>query len=134
MAKKWPVLVIKGDNAGENKVLKPAFANDDILVHVGFQFTAPNTPQQNARIEVNLTLLLSTSRAMIHDAGLTVGFWAEAVARSCVVRNSLLDKNHKSPHLIAFEEENPHLRYALPFGTVVVAANLEKEHLAKMED
>jgi hypothetical protein len=38
------------DNAWENKTFQDTFTHD-VLYHIQFEYTAPDTPQQNGRIE-----------------------------------------------------------------------------------
>eukprot|EP00980_Cylindrotheca_fusiformis_P026527 scaffold16354_cov75-Cylindrotheca_fusiformis.AAC.1 len=45
----FPVLFLRCDNAGENQATQSLFKEKN--VHLKFEYTAPNTPQHNGKVE-----------------------------------------------------------------------------------
>jgi hypothetical protein len=69
-ARGYPVLQLRQDNAGENKTLEKRLQTADWKLQVKMKYTAANTPQQNALVEVKFTSLAAKARAaMIAAAG-----------------------------------------------------------------
>jgi hypothetical protein len=68
---KWgyTVLFIRQDNAGGNKKLEKRLQSADWKLQVKMEYTAANTPQQNALVEVKFTYLAAKARAAMHAAG-----------------------------------------------------------------
>jgi hypothetical protein len=64
----YPVLIMRQDNAGENKMLEMRLQNADWKLPVKMEYTAANTPQQNALVEVKVTYLAAKARAAMHAA------------------------------------------------------------------
>jgi hypothetical protein len=67
-ARGYPVLIMRQDNAGENKKFEKRLQSTDWKPPVKMEYTAANTPQQNALVEVKLTYLAAKSRAAMHAA------------------------------------------------------------------
>ena len=71
---------IRCDNAGENKALSKLCLSKGL--GITFQFTAPNTPQQNGAIEQSFAMSYGRMRANLNAAGirgeLRQRLWAEA--------------------------------------------------------
>jgi hypothetical protein len=67
-ARGYPVLIMRQDNAGENKKLEIRFHIADWKLPVKMEYTAANTPQQNALVEVKFTYLTAKARAAMHAA------------------------------------------------------------------
>jgi hypothetical protein len=67
-ARGYPVLIIKQDNAGENKKLKKRLHSADWKIPVKMEYTAANTLQQNPLVEVKFTYLAAKARAAMHAA------------------------------------------------------------------
>jgi hypothetical protein len=59
---------MRQDNAGENKKLEKRLHSADWKLPVKMEYTAANTPQQNALVEVKFTYLASKARAAMHAA------------------------------------------------------------------
>ncbi len=55
-------------NAGENKILEKRLQSADWKLLVIMEYTAANTPQQNALVEVEFTYLAAKARAAMHAA------------------------------------------------------------------
>jgi hypothetical protein len=64
----YPVLIMRQDNAGENKKLEKRLQSADWKLLVKIEYTAANTPQQNALVEVKFTYLAAKARAAMHAA------------------------------------------------------------------
>jgi hypothetical protein len=64
----YPVLIIRQDNTGENKKLEKRLHSADWKLPVKMEYTAANTPQQNAPVEVEFTYLAAKARAAMHAA------------------------------------------------------------------
>ena len=56
------------DNAGENKKLEKRLHGADRKLPVKMEYTAANTLQQNALVEVKFTYLAAKTRAAMHAA------------------------------------------------------------------
>ncbi len=67
-ARGYPVLSMQQDNAGENKTLVKRLQSADWKLQVKMEYTAANTPQQNALVEVKFTYLAAKARAAKHAA------------------------------------------------------------------
>jgi hypothetical protein len=57
-----PVLIMRQDNAGENKKLEKRLQSADWKLQVKMEYTAANTPQQNALVEVKFTYLAAKAQ------------------------------------------------------------------------
>jgi hypothetical protein len=66
-ARDYPVLIMRQDNAGENKKLEKRLQSAEWKLLVNMEYTAANTPQQNA-LEVEFIYLAAKARAAIHAA------------------------------------------------------------------
>ena len=79
------IKTLRSDNGGEytSKVFS------DYLKSQGIQrqFTIPRTPKQNGVAERMNRTIQETARSMIHGAGLSDEFWAEAVLTAVILRN-----------------------------------------------
>ena len=58
---------IHGDNARENKALQQHLKNDGLKIQ--FEFTAPDTPQQNGIVEHAFPTLMGHTKTMMNYAG-----------------------------------------------------------------
>jgi hypothetical protein len=68
-ARGYPVLILRQDSAGENKKLEQRLQSADWKLQVKMEYTAADTPQQNALVEVKFTYLVSKARVAMHAAG-----------------------------------------------------------------
>ncbi|MCP4746914.1 MAG: transposase family protein [Desulfobacteraceae bacterium] len=62
------VIYIRCDNEGENLALEKACEQEGL--GITFEYTAPNTPQQNGRVERKFATLYGRMRAMMRGSGL----------------------------------------------------------------
>ncbi len=58
-ARGYPVLIMRQDNAGENKKLEKRLHSADLKLQVKMEYAAANTPQQNDLVEVKFTYLVA---------------------------------------------------------------------------
>ena len=98
------VQTLRCDNAGENKFTQTCCK--DAGLGVKFEFTAPNTPQQNGRVERKFATLYGRIRAMMNAAGLTQslknGLWAEAANKATKDENMKVLPGSTKPAYEAF--------------------------------
>jgi hypothetical protein len=77
------VKISRCDNAGEN--MSAAKQCQDEGLGINFEYTAPNTPQHNGRVERTFATLFGRMRSMLNGAKLTSslrkGLWAECANR-----------------------------------------------------
>ncbi|XP_061993520.1 uncharacterized protein LOC133711405 [Rosa rugosa] len=76
---------VRSDNGTEFKNV--AFANYFHELGVSHEFSAPITPQKNGIVERKNRVLLDMARVMIHSAGISTNFWAEAISTACYAIN-----------------------------------------------
>ncbi len=67
-ARDYPVLILRQDNAGENKKLEKRLQRANWKLPMKMEYTATNTPQQNALVEVKFIYLAAKARAAMHAA------------------------------------------------------------------
>jgi hypothetical protein len=82
-ARGYPILIMRQDNAGENKKLENRIHSANWKSPVKIEYTAANTPQQNALVEVKFTYLAAKARAAMHAAEVPrnrrLDFFAEVI-------------------------------------------------------
>jgi hypothetical protein len=59
---------MRQDNAGENKKLEQRLLSADWKLQVNMEYTAADTQQQNALVELKFTYLATKARAAMHAA------------------------------------------------------------------
>ena len=73
------VKFLRMDNSGENVALKTRLEREKVNVQI--KFTAPNTPQQNGKVERSFATLWGRVRAMLNNSGVPIELreklWAE---------------------------------------------------------
>jgi hypothetical protein len=69
-ARGYPVLIMRQDNAGENKTLEKRLQCTDWKLLVKMEYTSSDTPQQNALVEIKLTYLATKARAAMHASAM----------------------------------------------------------------
>jgi len=81
------------------------------------QTSAPRTPQQNGSAERMMRTLVGSARAMLHHAGLSKGFWSEAVTVAAHVHNRSPRRGlgWKTPYEL-FLGHTPDISYFRVFG------------------
>jgi hypothetical protein len=117
------------DNAGENLNLQAECKQQEMGIF--FEFTAPNTPQQNGVVERAFATLYGRIRAMLNSSNLkqstAVGLWAECAATATFLDNILVHQESKKCPFESFFDKKPKLPEEMyPFGTVCIITNREK--------
>ena len=81
------------------------------------QTSTPHTPQQNGLAERMMRTLVGSALAMLHHAGMSKGFWAEAavVAAHLHNRSPRHGLNFRTPHELLFRRP-PDIDYLWVFG------------------
>ena len=109
------VKVLRSDNGTEytNNAMS-SFLKDKGIVR---QLTAPYTPQQNGVSERKNRTIVESARCMLHYAGLSYKFWAEAVNNAVYVLNatSTTSLNGKVPFEV-FYGKKPSVSHYRTFG------------------
>ncbi len=94
------VKYIRCDNAGENIALEKACEQEGL--GITFKYTAPNTPQQNGRVERKFSTLYGRMHVMMRGSGLRglirQRLWAEA-AKTATDLSKILVKKQESQSL-----------------------------------
>ena len=116
---------IRCDNAWENKKLEEALNKDGWGIK--FEYTAPNTPQQNGIVERAFASLYSRARSMMIGAGLNTSqrekLWAEAVNTATDMDNLIVTEGReKPPHELFMKEMPKYARHLRTFGEMAIVA------------
>jgi hypothetical protein len=127
---------IRCDNAGENISLQKQM--EKLNLSVTFEFTAPNTPQQNGVVERAFATLYGRVRAMMRDINLPektkIGLWAECASTATYLDNIMSGSSNEKNNYEKFFGTNINLPSTLhPFGSEFVIAN-RKKIKSKLED
>ena len=100
----YQVKFIRCDNAGENLKLEEASKKEGL--GVVFEYTAPNTPQQNGKVERGFATLYGRARSMLNCAKLNKefrrGLWAECARTACDLDNLDCDNKSGKPRYVQF--------------------------------
>ena len=88
---------IRCDNAGENKTAEQMCKSEGL--NVVFEYTAPNTPQQNGKVERKFATLYGRVRATLNQAGLEdktrKKLWAECANHCTILENIMSSERSK---------------------------------------
>jgi hypothetical protein len=131
-----PVNIIRLDNSGENVKLKESTKD----MNIKYEFTAPNTPQQNGRVERKFLILCDYMRSMINKAILPTHLrqkmWAEAAHHATDVMNGIITTQNQLPPYTAFyKADPPYYKHLHTFGELaVIATNTNKQINTKMDN
>ena len=121
--------IIHCDNASENKKLETDSKKDGLGLI--FEYTAPNTPQQNGRVERKFATLYGRVRSMLNWARLTKDLrgkmWAET-ANTATDHEAMIvyPKERMSSFEKFFGKEAPYARCLRTFGEMAIIKNHEK--------
>jgi hypothetical protein len=120
-----PVKYIRMDNSGENISLKEQTKDMNVV----YELTAPNTPQQNGRVERKFAVLYDCVRSLLNSAKLPDTLqqkcWAEAANHSTDLINGICTASNTTPPYAAFYKENPPFyKYLRTFGENTVTSTL----------
>ena len=113
---KYQTKFVRCDNAGENMRAEQKCLKDGL--GVTFEYTAPNTPQQNGRVERKVATLYGRVRSLLNAACLSTefrkGLWAECARTATYLDNLNSDTEDGAPrykHLFGKDDDAfPHLR------------------------
>ena len=129
------VKYIRCDNAGENISLEKRCKEEGLGIQ--FEYTSPNSPQYNGKIERKFAGLYGRTRANLNGAKLNKGLrdllWAECANTSTVQENVYVTKNKKiSAEEQFYDKELPGWRHMRQFGEIgIVNYGSENKHKAK---
>jgi len=109
------VKFLRCDNSGENKRTEEFLKAKGIGTQ--FEYTAPNTPQQNGKVERKFATLYGRIRATLNSLGddeLRTKLWAEAASMMTLIENISVKKRGEKPPYTKFFGKDcrivPHLR------------------------
>ena len=102
------------DNAGENKKLEEKCNADGLGII--FEYTATETPQQNAYEERAFPMLMGRARAMMNFAGFTTEkrkqLWCEAANTATMLDNILVhEQNSAPPYTMFYVQDAKYAKY-----------------------
>ena len=93
MKYKMDVKYVRCDNSGENLAFAEDCKKEQKFAHITMEFTAPNTPTQNGKVERAFATLYGRVRSCNNAAGFNSvyrnGLWAEC-ARHCTMMDNVL--------------------------------------------
>ncbi|RHY26108.1 hypothetical protein DYB32_007865 [Aphanomyces invadans] len=115
------IKLVKCDGGGEFAGQLKAFLDkNDVELHI----TPRETPQLNGVAERTGGILGSMVRAMLKDAGLSKGYWSDALKCAAHLRNRIPAShlNNKTP-IEAFTGRLPNMAYIRRFGQICFALN-----------
>jgi hypothetical protein len=99
MKRGYPILIIRQDNAGENKRLITLAHLKEWKLDTSFKNTACKTPQQNSKAETGFTVIAVKARAMLSAAQVPRvehhNMWGEVAATATALDNLLYLPGHK---------------------------------------
>ena len=127
---KIQVMIIRCDNAGENKVLERE--SDKNELGIIFEYTAPGTQQQNGVLEREFVTVMRSGRAMMNHAEFTTAkrqqLWCEAAQTATMLDNILVQESAKCPPFThCFGVDAKYAKHLRVFGEMCVVADIENK-------
>ncbi|XP_061998818.1 uncharacterized protein LOC133716093 [Rosa rugosa] len=125
------IVRVRSNNGTEFK--NASFSNYFHELGVSHEFSAPITPQQNGIVERKNRVLLDMARVMLHAAGLSTNFWAEAISTACYTINRVFFR--PGTDQTAYElwkGKKPNVGYFHIFGSPCYILR-DREHLGKFD-
>jgi hypothetical protein len=118
---KKKVKYIRCDNAGENKSLEKACYDEQL--GITFEYTPPNTPQYNGKVERKFQMLYTHCRAMLNDAQVPLnirhGLWAEGANHATYLENHLVTFYREKPPAVLYNgRPQPNFKNTRFFGEI----------------
>ncbi|SGZ01935.1 BQ5605_C033g11174 [Microbotryum silenes-dioicae] len=108
---------VRSDNGGEftSKMFETYFKTNGII----HERTAPYTPENNGQVERLNGSIMTTVKAMLHDANLPKTFWSYAMQAAVYLSNrtTVACLNRVTPYKIIFGKK-PRVSHIKPFGAV----------------
>ena len=125
LSKVFTVKTIKCDNAGENKDLQKLVKENKL--DIKFEYSAPNSPQQNGKVERKFATMWGKVRAMLNSARLPWKIrnklWAQCAKHCTNLENILVKKENKTPYEIVYKKLPKWIKYLRMFGEIAVIHN-----------
>ena len=127
---KIEVMIIRCDNAGENKVLERV--PDKKELGIIFEYSAPGTPHQNGVVERAFVTVMRRERAMMNHAGFAMDkrqqLWFEAAQTATMLDNILVQESAKSPPFTQFfGVDAKYGKYLRGFGEMCVVEDTDNK-------
>jgi hypothetical protein len=121
---------IRCDNAGENQTLQQMLQADNILT-CNFELTAPDTPQQNGKIERKFATLNGKVRAMLNHAEFTWtlrnNMWSYCALLATKLDNLLvIAPTNQTPYNLFYGFTPKWIPYLQPFGTMAIVKHTDQ--------
>ena len=135
--RKQTVMKIRCDNAGENYKLKEACV--DAKINIKFEFTAPNSPQYNGRVERAFATAYNKIRTVLNYTGLTTEtkkrIWCECASTVINVENILIkNQSDKSAYEIMHGHMPNYVNDLRTFGEIAIVKNNGSKLKSKLGD
>ena len=135
----YKVKFLRCDNAGENIATEHVCKEEGLGVI--FEYTAPNTPQQNGRVERRFATLYGRVRSMLNAARFSRefrrGLWAECARTACELDNLDCDNKVGKPRYEQFFGKDykpfPYLRKFGEIGVVTKGKDICSKLINKGE-
>ena len=128
------VKFLRCDNSGENEGIRKTLEKDGFKVQM--EFTSPNTPQENGKVERAFATLWGRTRAMLNNACFDElhrqGLWTEC-ARCATMLSNLLSKNGSSPYELFYGKKANFGKGLRVFGEICIKSN-RKGHQEKLQN
>jgi hypothetical protein len=123
------VKFLRVDDAGENFALEKQCKQQNL--NVKFEYTGPQSPQRNGKVERKLQTLYGRIRAMFNDAGIEgdflKGLLAECTSAATFYENIIFSKDkRKSPLELMFKEKTKELKRLKRFDEMCVVTTKSK--------
>jgi len=125
-----PILIIRQDNAGENKKLVTLAHSKEWKLETIFENTARKTPQQNSYAELVFTVIASKTRAVMNAAQIPNNerfkMWSEAATTVTALDNLIpvtFNGVTKTRHEHAGFEISKFIKYLRTFGEAGIIKN-----------
>ena len=126
-AQSYPVNYIQCDNAGENQVLQQQC--DREILNVKFEFTGPDTPQYNGKIERRFATLDGRVRAILNEAKVPEEMqnklWAEACNHATNIEYKLVNVGCNTSAYKQFYKQKPPPLCPHQFGELAVVRDTD---------
>jgi Reverse transcriptase (RNA-dependent DNA polymerase) len=118
------VTCFRCDNAGENLAFKNEIIHNS-KYRIKFELTAPNTPQQNGKVERKFATLYGKVRSLLDAAGfppaLRHALWAQAANTATHLENVIIDESAQSASEKLLGFNPPWTKNLHTFGEIAIA-------------
>lgn len=125
------IKVLRSDRGGEYQ--SKSFIAKLKSLGIVHQRTNPDTPQQNGKAERYNRTIVEAAKSLLHAAGMSYGFWEEAVKTAVHVRNRAPKKALDwRTSIEVLTGEKPDVSYFRVFGCLAYR-QIHKDHRRKLE-